>query len=88
MHQAVPVLIHMHGNEAFLTFIGPFDVLEGVMQTQEASGAVPAVAHRVADMLRFDEEGAVTQQRNRTARPGSCPEQLSPASLFVHSVAS
>ena len=88
MHQAVPIPVHMHGNEAFLTFIGPLDVLEGVMQIQEASGAVLAIAHRV-DMLRFDEEGAVTQQSAiEQLALVHVPEQLSPAGLFVHSVAS
>jgi hypothetical protein len=50
----------MHWDEAFLTFISPFDILERVVQIQEASGAVLAIAHCV-DVLWFDEEGPVTK---------------------------
>lgn len=87
VHQAVPVAVHMDWDEALLALIGPLDVLESVVQIQEAPGAVLAVAHRV-DVLRLDEEGAVAQQRAvEQLALVHVPQQLRPARLLIHAVA-
>lgn len=87
VHQAMPIPVHMHGDQALLTFVGPLDVFQGVVQIEEAPGAVLAVAHRV-DVLGFDEESAVAQQSTvEELALVHIPEELGSPGLLVHPVA-